>query len=122
MTNKITVLYNGSCPVCSREIGMYQRDAKRSDAPVEWTDITRDVLPAGLDTDAAARRLHVLANEEMLDGVPAFIAMWSAIPGWRWLAWLVGRPVIRQIATLIYDKMLAPALYARHRRRNRLPN
>lgn len=120
MTDRIDVLYNGSCPVCSREIALYQRHAAEAEAPVDWTDITSDALPEGLDTEAAAQRLHVVAGGQLIAGVPAFIVMWSTIPRWRWLARVVALPGVRQIATLIYDRILAPALYARHRRRNRL--
>jgi predicted DCC family thiol-disulfide oxidoreductase YuxK len=36
-------------------------------------------------------RFHVqLPDGQLLSGAQAFIALWSALPGWRWLA-LVGR-------------------------------
>ncbi|NRB01357.1 MAG: DUF393 domain-containing protein [Rhodobacteraceae bacterium] len=119
MNDKIDVIYNGACPICSREIAIYQRDAEASDAPVAWTDLTRNALPIDITAEEAAKRLHVVDGDQVLVGAPAFIAMWAAIPRWRWLARIVGAPGIRQIAGLIYDHILAPVLYAMHRRRQK---
>ena len=123
---KVEVIYNGSCPICSREIDIYRRDAARSGVDMRWTDLTEEGLPPGYDRDEVARRLHAVRDGAVLIGVPAFIAMWSEIPRWRWLARVVNLPVIRQGAVLVYDFALAPALYALHRRRearrNRLPS
>ncbi|MGC5198824.1 DCC1-like thiol-disulfide oxidoreductase family protein, partial [Aphanothece microscopica] len=71
----------------------------------------------GLDPDAAARRLHVWHRGEILSGLPAFRALWAAMPGMRWAAQVTGLPVIRPAATFLYDRVAAPLLYAAHRRR-----
>jgi len=59
----------------------------------------------------------VRRGDEILVGYEAFIALWSAIPRYRWLAKLCSLPVIRSIVRVIYDRLAAPALYAMHRRR-----
>jgi predicted DCC family thiol-disulfide oxidoreductase YuxK len=50
-------------------------------------------------------------------GVDAFAALWSVLPGWRWLARLVRLPGIGWVAALAYDRIAAPLLYRAHLRR-----
>ena len=114
----LTILYNDRCPICRAEIAHYRRLAERHGAPVRFDDLHRAPLADwGLDRDRAMRRLHALQGERMLDGVDAFLALWRALPGWRWLAAIVGLPGLRQITGLVYDRLLAPWLHARNQRR-----
>lgn len=53
----------------------------------------------------------------MLSGLPAFRALWSQMPGFRWLAWVTGVWGVRQVASAVYDHVLAPGLFALHVRR-----
>ena len=118
MSKVTSILYNGDCPVCSFEIRHYERYAARSDLPIRFDDLNDcDLSPWGVSADAAARRLHVLKDGKVLDGIPAFLALWREMPRYRWLARLVGLPGIRQVAVAIYDHVLAPALYRWHLRR-----
>jgi predicted DCC family thiol-disulfide oxidoreductase YuxK len=112
-----TVIYNGACPVCSREIGLYRARAEGAVAFVDLNDADLSVF--GLTRDEAARRLHVVEDGRLLSGVDAFRALWRATPGFRWLARLAGLPGVRQIAGAVYDRLLAPALYRRHLNRLR---
>jgi predicted DCC family thiol-disulfide oxidoreductase YuxK len=112
------VIYNGACPICSREIAAYARAAEAGALPLRFTDLSScDLARLGLTEEAAARRLHVLRGGELLSGVPAFLALWAEMPRLRWLSRLVGLPGMRHVATLVYEGALAPALYAMHRRR-----
>ena len=108
----MTVIYNGACPVCSREIGLYRARAEGMVAFVDLNDA--DLAPLGLSRDDAARRLHVVEEGRLLTGVDAFRALWRATPGFRWLARIVGLPGVRQVAGALYERLLAPALYRRH--------
>jgi len=120
MTETMTVIYNADCPICAREIAHYRRLTERHDLPVRYAGLDApDVIDSGLTRDDAARRLHVVRDGEVIAGVPAFIALWRVIPGFRWAARIVSLPGLRQIATHSYDWVLAPALYALHRRRVR---
>jgi len=116
---KLRILYNGACPVCSREIGHYRRLARRHAAPIGFDDLNVcDLSGWGIDRDAALRRLHALDGDGMLVGVPAFLALWRLLPGWRLLAAVVGLPGVRGVATVIYERFLAPALYRAQMRRS----
>jgi predicted DCC family thiol-disulfide oxidoreductase YuxK len=118
MSTSTIVIYNANCPICSREIDSYRRYCERRDLPVEFRDLDRTDLGAlGLTPEDAARRLHVIENGRLQAGTPAFIALWQAMPRFRPLARIVALPGLRQIATLIYEGIAAPAFYAMHRRR-----
>lgn len=113
-----TTIYNADCPICSREIAAYRRYAVAHDLPLRFEPLqTADLARLGLTPEDAARRLHVLREGELLSGLPAFVAIWQEMPRFRWLARLVSLPLLRPVATAVYDRVLAPALYALHRRR-----
>jgi predicted DCC family thiol-disulfide oxidoreductase YuxK len=87
----LTVLYDGACPLCRREIGLYRR--LQSDAPVCFADVSDAAvsLPARATRQQLLARFHVQRHDgELLSGAQAFLALWAVLPGWRWLA-LAGR-------------------------------
>jgi predicted DCC family thiol-disulfide oxidoreductase YuxK len=90
---KPTVYFDGACPVCSREIAMYQRQPG-ADA-LCWVDVTRcgeGDLGEGLTREAALARLHLRQGDgRLVSGAAAFTSMWQALPRWRWLGRLLGR-------------------------------
>jgi predicted DCC family thiol-disulfide oxidoreductase YuxK len=87
----LTVLYDGACPLCRREIGVYR--GLRPNTPVCFSDVSNSALPLPPDTtrEQLLARFHVRGSDGQLhSGAQAFLALWAALPGWRWLA-LVGR-------------------------------
>jgi predicted DCC family thiol-disulfide oxidoreductase YuxK len=117
---KTSVLYNANCPVCHFEISHYARYASDTGLPIRFDDLNSDAREQwGLDADTAARRLYVLHDGVLTSGIPAFLVLWRQMPRYRWLATLVGLPVIRQIASAVYDYVLAPVIYRWHLRRVR---
>jgi len=118
----LSVLYNAECPVCRAEIEHYQAYAEARDLPLAFHDLnSRDLDEWGIDADAAARRLHVREDGRVLSGVDAFLALWRALPRYRWIARIVALPGLRQVAHLVYERVLAPRLYARHLARTGRP-
>lgn len=110
----LRILYNGGCPICAREIAHYRRLASRSAAPLAFEDLRDANLEVwNLDADTARRRLHALDGDSRLDGFDAFHALWSLLPGWRWLARVTGLPLIRPVVGYVYERLLAPWLYRR---------
>ncbi|MDJ0825243.1 MAG: DUF393 domain-containing protein [Rhodobacter sp.] len=113
-----TVIYNGNCPICSREIEGYRRYSRARGLAVQFDDLNAtDLSRWGLTPDQAARRLYVEKDGRLYDGVAAFAVLWAAMPRFRLLAWLVRLPVVGWLAAMLYDWVLAPALYRMHRRR-----
>jgi predicted DCC family thiol-disulfide oxidoreductase YuxK len=94
----LTVLYDGACPLCRREIGVYRGlQPLRPDAPVCFADVSDAAhplpvaLPLGTTREQLLARFHVRRHDgQLLSGAQAFLALWAALPGWRWLA-LAGR-------------------------------
>lgn len=84
----LTVYYDGGCPLCSKEIAHY----RRLDKPgrIRWVDLMaagEELEQVGLDFETAMRRIHVReADGRLVSGVPAFVAMWRRLPGYRMLA------------------------------------
>jgi len=112
------VVYNGDCPICSREIASYARYTQARGVPVTYTDLTQTDLAAhGLTPTQAAQRLHVIKDGVLISGLPAFVVLWAQMPRFAWLARFVSLPVVRPVATALYDWVLAPSLYAMHKRR-----
>lgn len=107
------VLYNDTCPVCSREIALYRRQA----AGAVGFDPLACAADWGLTEDQAARRLHVMQGGRVLSGFEAFRALWATVPGWAWAARLAGLPGVRSVLAFGYDRVAAPLLYRAHRRR-----
>jgi predicted DCC family thiol-disulfide oxidoreductase YuxK len=83
----VTVLYDGACPLCRREIGLYR--GLQPTTPVCFADISDASLPLPPDTtrEQLMARFHVRgADGQLLSGAQAFLALWAVLPGWRWLA------------------------------------
>jgi predicted DCC family thiol-disulfide oxidoreductase YuxK len=118
-----SVLYNASCPICNFEIRHYAQYADSNGLPIRFDDLNSDArVQWGLDADTAAQRLYVLREGKLSSGVPAFLVLWAQMPRYRWLARTIGLPGIMQIASAIYDYVLAPVIYRWHLRRLRKHN
>ena len=113
---KTKVLYNAACPVCSYEIDHYAAYSQKEALPIAFDDLndTDRLRGWGLDADTAARRLHVLKNGVLVAGIPAFIALWTDMPRYKWLARVVAFPGVFQLACWSYDYVLAPLIYRWH--------
>lgn len=88
----IEVFFDGACPVCRREVALYRRLA--APGAIDWTDIARpDALDGEpFDLAAALVLLHVRDVDGRLRiGLDAHLLLWSRLPGWRLLAWLLPR-------------------------------
>jgi predicted DCC family thiol-disulfide oxidoreductase YuxK len=113
------ILYNDRCPICRAEIAHYRKKAEGAGAPLSFEDLNRADLGAWkLTPDQAKRRMHAaLPDGRIVSGVPAFAAIWRALPGMGWLAWLVERPGLRWSADILYNRVAAPILYHKQKRR-----
>lgn len=96
----LTVYFDGACPVCSREIAFYRRQAETS--AIEWVDAAVcpvAALGADLSRERAMERLHVrTANGELTSGARAFTTLWRSIPRTALLGRLLDR---RPVLTLL---------------------
>ncbi len=116
----LTVYYDGGCPLCRAEIGVYQNCAGADRLAFVDVSNTAAELPAGLAPAAALARFHVRgADGTISSGAAGFAQLWLTLPGWRWLGRIVLLPGIRQAAELAYRGFLyaRPALQWVWRRR-----
>jgi predicted DCC family thiol-disulfide oxidoreductase YuxK len=81
----LTLYYDGGCPVCTREIGFYQR--RRGAERIRWVNLAQcedGELGTGLNREAAYTRLHArLSNGQLVSGARAFVALWQTLPAFR---------------------------------------
>lgn len=116
----LTVLYDGGCPLCRREIAHAQGLAQRQgDSGLCFVDISADDARSANERAALLARFHVQRSDgTRLDGAAAFVAMWQRLPGWRWLARLARLPGVLPMLEAAYRGFLRvrPALQALARR------
>lgn len=119
MSEKTEVLYNASCPICSREVDHYAKLSAAQALPIRYDDCTDPSLLRewGITAEEAAKRFHVRKGGQTYAGIPAFIVLWQDIPQTRWLAKLISLPGVYWLANKGYDHIAAPALYRLHQRR-----
>jgi predicted DCC family thiol-disulfide oxidoreductase YuxK len=102
----LTVMFDGACPLCRREIGLYQ-----SLTPLEtvaWLDVSE--ATANLNPDDQTRymtRFHVRQKDgSLLSGAEAFVALWLIMPGWRWLCRFGLLPGVTPLLEVVYRGFL----------------
>ncbi len=100
MSEKTEVLYNETCPICSREVQHYEKLSERAAIPITYHGITNPATLAawGISPEDAARRFHVRKGGVIYGGIPAFLILWDEIPKTRWIARLVRTPGLHWIA------------------------
>ena len=84
----LTVLFDGGCPLCSREISHYR--ALQGLAPIQWLDVTDDdsaLRHWGVKRQDAMAEFHVFDEAGRLHkGADGFVLLWASLPYYRWLA------------------------------------
>ena len=103
---ELTIYFDGSCPLCRREIALYRR--LRGAEHLLWLDVSAGVpLGADLSCEAAMRRFHVRdAQGRLFSGGAAFARLWRALPGWRMAGWLMVWPPMSWLLEIAYRAFL----------------
>ena len=102
-----TVFFDGSCPLCRREISVYQNTV--SSTPIDWVDVSTKAqgVTAGRSCGELMSRFHVqTADGTLLSGAAAFVALWLLFPGWRWLGKFGSLPGMTGVLELAYRSFL----------------
>jgi ubiquinone biosynthesis monooxygenase Coq7 len=118
-SEKLTVLYDGACPLCKREIAHVKRLAEgESNSELCFVDISTDptqgegweskqVTLTATERAKLLARFHVQrADGSRMDGAAAFVAMWERLPGWRWLAKFSRLPGMLSVMEFAYRGFL----------------
>lgn len=105
---ELSVFFDGSCPLCRKEIAFYQK--RRGADRVDWVDVSTrgegDVVE-GLSCRRAMARFHVrTADGALLDGGDGFAALWRVLPAFSWLGHAFRPPPLRWLLNRAYDGFL----------------
>ena len=104
----LTVFYDGSCPLCRREIAVYRR--RDTEFRIHWVDVSNchpKALPEGLSRQGALARFHVQsADGSLISGAGAFADLWAHTPGFRWAGRMARLPVVDIVLDKAYDIFL----------------
>jgi predicted DCC family thiol-disulfide oxidoreductase YuxK len=76
--HKIKIWYDGSCPLCAREIAFMRKLDKRG--AIAFIDVISNTEHCPTDRAKLLARFHAEEDGELLSGAAAFAAMWRAIP------------------------------------------
>jgi predicted DCC family thiol-disulfide oxidoreductase YuxK len=102
---KPIVFYDGSCPLCKKEINHYIRIDK--DKKIGWIDISTDRLllkKYEISYTDAMKQLHVIGqNGNLLIGVDAFMIIWRFLPYYQRLEQAVTLLHIKKPMVWVYD-------------------
>lgn len=112
--DELEIYYNGACPVCDAEMTHYSRIARRHELPLRFIDaiVSRNQLAScGLRREHLERRVYIRDERGRIrSGLGAILILWRQLPGYRWLARVVGLPIIRSLGEHAYDHVIAPTL------------
>lgn len=101
---KLTVYYDGGCPLCRREIGFYQRLDRAG--RIAWSDVSGDasaLAAEGVRQEQALARIYAhRADGRLISGAAVFVAIWRHLPGFRWLAPMAGWPPVLAVLERAY--------------------
>ena len=108
------IYFNGDCPVCRSEMGHYAKRCAEAPPDLRFIDSMRrpnELAQCHLRLEHLERRVYLRdARGRVISGMPALIALWSQVPGYRPLARILSWPVLRPISVLLYDNFIAPTL------------
>ena len=103
-SHKLTVLFDGGCPLCAREIRHYQ--TLQGSDNVSWVDITQaaDLQEQyGVSFDAAMARFHVRDEQgQWQTGAYGFVALWKNFRFFRFAAVVLQQLRLVAFADWIY--------------------
>lgn len=106
----LTVLYDGACPLCRREIAVYQGlQPLNPQQTLSFSDVSLAScqLPVGGARSDYLARFHVQrADGQVISGAAAFVALWATLPGWRYLAMAARLPGATPALELVYRAFL----------------
>jgi len=102
--SRVTVWYDGACPLCIREIAL-MRTLDRRDA-INFIDIATPATSCPLDRQLMLDRFHASEDGQILSGAAAFAAMWRAIPVMRPLGQIARIPGVLPILEVLYKQFL----------------
>ncbi|OYY91661.1 MAG: thiol-disulfide oxidoreductase [Sphingomonas sp. 28-66-16] len=102
---RLTIWFDGGCPLCRREIALIRRlDRGRA---IDFIDVAEAGAACPIDRAALLARFHAREDGRMLSGAAAFAAMWRAVPLLRPLGLAARHPAVLAALEWLYGRFLA---------------
>ena len=102
-----TVLFDGSCPLCTAEINQYKLITPI--VPIKWVDVSvpEFIAPTGLFKKELMERFYVIRpNGDLISGAAAFVHVWEQLPRWSRLASVAKIPGALSVVEFAYTSFL----------------
>ena len=109
------VYFNNSCKICRSEINLYKRENVDN---IDWIDITNNSQAereTSKNNKELLRRLHIIENNNVIQGAEAFLYVWKKIPKYKFLYSFFKLPVIFFIFKYVYE-IVAFFLYLKNKK------
>ena len=107
-TRSLTVFFDGSCPICSKEINFYKMRAGAEN--LSWVDVSDEEIPIPIQTrsrEELMARFHVLSSSgELVSGGAAFAELWASLPAFKIFGKIFKLPILRYLIDVGYDIFL----------------
>lgn len=102
-SNKIEVFFDGSCPLCNKEISLYKNTT--SSCPISYIDVSS--MDNNQNKETLMKRFHIKDQQgNILSGAKAFIELWKTMNGWKYLAKIFDNKIGLAILEFLYVKFL----------------
>lgn len=103
--HRLTVWFDGACPLCRREIRLMQRLDRRN--AIAFVDVSGGEADCPIDRAALLQRFHAQERDgPMLSGAAAFAAMWRVIPALHPFGLLARWPPFLGVLEFAYRRFL----------------
>jgi predicted DCC family thiol-disulfide oxidoreductase YuxK len=124
MSFALEVFFDGSCPLCRREIAYYEKlDSARK---LAWVDVsqTHASCPDGYCQQDLLKRFHVRTKQgQVVSGAAGFALMWTMLPGaWKYVGHLAQWWPVNTLLELAYRAFLPLRPWLQRRARAVLDN
>ena len=107
-SKSLTVFFDGSCPICSKEINFYKMRAGADE--LSWIDVSDEEIPIPIQTrsrEELMARFHVLSSSgELVSGGAAFAELWASLPAFKIFGKIFKLPILRYLIDVGYDMFL----------------
>jgi predicted DCC family thiol-disulfide oxidoreductase YuxK len=101
---RLTVWFDGACPLCLREIALMKRLDRRG--AIQFVDVASEDATCPIDRAELLARFHAREDGRLLSGAAAFAAMWRAIPILRPFGQIARAPWALKILEALYVRFL----------------
>jgi len=101
---RLTVWFDGACPLCLREIALMRRLDRRG--AIQFIDVAGEEAVCPIDRAELLARFHAREDGQLLSGAAAFAAMWRAIPLLRPFGLAARAPWALKILEALYVRFL----------------